>query len=114
MFDRILTPSAGSFSLFGPRATGKSTWLKHRFPEARRLDLLRSELFFELSSRPGHMREIVTARPKGSLVVIDEVQRIPALLDEVNSLMEDEGYRFALSGSSARKLAGPRQSACWS
>lgn len=94
-----------SFFLFGPRGTGKSTWLRHLLPDALYIDLLRPELHRELSARPERLRDRVLAAPRGSDVVVDEVQRIPELLNVVHELMESGGdWRFVLTGSSARKL----------
>lgn len=95
-----------SFFLFGPRGTGKTTWLRHVLPDALWFDLLRTQVFLELSQRPDAFRQQVEAQPRGSWVVVDEVQRVPALLHEVHALISEHGrrYRFALSGSSARKL----------
>jgi predicted AAA+ superfamily ATPase len=95
-----------SFFLFGPRGTGKTTWLKHVLPDALWFDLLRTQVVLALSRQPESFRQQVEALPRGRWVVIDEVQRMPALLNEVHSLIADHGktYRFALSGSSARKL----------
>jgi uncharacterized protein len=104
MFSRALRAPGKSFFLFGPRATGKSTWLKQVLADAQTFDLLRSETYFELLRRPQALRERVSARDPARWVVIDEVQRVPALLDEVHALIEDTGYKFALTGSSARKL----------
>ncbi len=89
--------------LWGPRKVGKTTLLRQQFPEARRYDLLDSELRTRLLLRPSLLREEVEAeRPK--LVVIDEVQRVPALLDEVQALLERTRTKIILCGSSARKL----------
>ena len=95
-----------SFFLFGPRGTGKTTWLKHVLPDALWFDLLRTQVVLALSRQPESFRQQVEALPRGRWVVIDEVQRMPALLNEVHALISDRGsaYRFALSGSSARKL----------
>jgi uncharacterized protein len=95
-----------SFFLFGPRGTGKTTWLKHVLPDALWFDLLRTQVVLALSRQPESFRQQVEALPRGRWVVIDEVQRMPALLNEVHSLIADHGkaWRFALSGSSARKL----------
>lgn len=95
-----------SFFLFGPRGTGKTTWLKHVLPDALWFDLLRTQTVLALSRQPELFRQQVEALPRGRWVVIDEVQRMPALLNEVHALIADHGkaYRFALSGSSARKL----------
>jgi uncharacterized protein len=104
MLTRLLDFPTTSFFLFGPRATGKSTWLKHHFHKGPYFDLLRNETFLRLQASPNAFREQVLAFAKREWVVIDEVQRIPSLLQEVHSLIESHGYRFALSGSSARKL----------
>ena len=106
MYTRDLTLPARSFFLFGPRGTGKTTWLRQRLPEALWFDLLRTQTFLDLSRRPDAFRQRVEALRRGSWVVVDEVQRLPALLHEVHALISEHGrdYRFALSGSSARKL----------
>lgn len=102
---RLRTPER-SFFLLGPRGTGKTTWLREALPAALWFDLLRTSTFLELSQHPDRFRQLVDARPKGGWVVIDEVQRLPALLNEVHALTAERGrqHRFALSGSSARKL----------
>ncbi len=89
--------------LWGPRKVGKSTLLRQRFPKARTYDLLDSEQRTRLLLRPHLLREEVLAR-KDKLVVIDEIQKVPALLDEVHWLIENTAVRFILCGSSARKL----------
>jgi predicted AAA+ superfamily ATPase len=103
---RFLQPPAGSFFLFGPRGTGKSTWLQQRFPQALRLDLLAPEVLRTYQARPERLRERIAAEEPGlTTVVIDEVQKAPQLLDVVHSLVEERpGLRFVLTGSSARKL----------
>jgi predicted AAA+ superfamily ATPase len=93
-----------SFFLFGPRGTGKSTWLQQVLPSALRLDLLDSSLYLELSRDPHRLEALVGSQPTGAWIVLDEIQKIPALLDEVHRLMELKRWRFALCGSSARKL----------
>ncbi|GAB6089224.1 ATP-binding protein [Spirochaeta dissipatitropha] len=109
MYKRILDLSAlahkKSFFLFGPRSTGKTTLLKARFPSERIINLLRSSVSIPLSHNPGQLRELINAMPDSDLpVVIDEIQKIPQLLDEVHDLIEEHGLRFILTGSSARKL----------
>jgi predicted AAA+ superfamily ATPase len=95
-----------SFFLFGPRGTGKSTWLRQALPGARWYDLLHSEVYLRLLADPSAFRREVAALPAGTWVVVDEVQRVPALLNEVHALIAEHGKRwaFALCGSSARKL----------
>ncbi|MCC6954566.1 MAG: ATP-binding protein [Deltaproteobacteria bacterium] len=90
-----------SVLLLGPRQTGKSWLLREQLPEAKRFNLLQSDLFLSLSASPKLLRDSVQ---KGDVVVIDEVQRIPELLNEVHYLIEELGVRFVLSGSSARRL----------
>ena len=106
MFQRSLNKpleSSRSFFLFGPRGTGKTTWLKHHLPQAPFINLLQSEFYYRLLANPGHIRELIPPDSPG-WVVIDEVQRIPALLNEVHDLIEARGQRFVLTGSSARSL----------
>ncbi len=106
LIKRILTlsplPGRSAF-LWGPRKTGKTTLLRQQYPEALWIDLLDYDLFLSLSQRPTRLGRILEAQ-HSEIVVIDEVQKIPQLLDEVHRLMEHKGYRFILSGSSARKL----------
>jgi uncharacterized protein len=102
---RFLQEPAGSFFLFGPRGTGKSTWLRQAHGSAYRLDLLDPEAQRLHQARPERLRERVAAEPGIAMVVIDEVQKVPALLDVVHALVEEHpGLRFVLTGSSARKL----------
>lgn len=103
--DRLLPPPVKSFLLLGPRGTGKSTWLARAFPGALTIDLLDSSRFLSLSRDPASLAHLVAPLKRGAWVVIDEIQRIPGLLDEVHRLYEQHrGIHFALSGSSARKL----------
>lgn len=104
MYSRLLTQPDGSFFLFGPRGTGKSTWIKERVTAATFYDLLNTAEVLRLSRAPESLFSEVATQPRGSWVVIDEVQKVPALLDEVHRLIEARGHRFVLSGSSARKL----------
>lgn len=105
MFTRTLAPPRAAFFLFGPRGTGKSTWIRTRFADAHVVNLLQPETALRLAREPALFRAQVLARPKSGWIVVDEVQRVPRLLDEVHLLMEEHGYRrFALTGSSARKL----------
>ena len=91
-----------SYFLFGPRQTGKSSLIKHNFPSAKVYNLLDNALFLEFNSRPGRLKEEINS--KDELVIIDEIQRMPELLNEVHLLIEERGTRFLLTGSSARKL----------
>jgi predicted AAA+ superfamily ATPase len=91
-----------SHFLLGPRQTGKSFLIAHNLTGARLYDLLDTSLYLSLSQRPQRLAEELT--PKDRLVVIDEIQRLPTLLNEVHRLIEQRGIRFLLTGSSARKL----------
>jgi predicted AAA+ superfamily ATPase len=93
-----------SLFLWGARQTGKSTLLKERYPKTLVFDLLLSDVFERLQRNPSLLREIVMAEPGAEPVIIDEIQRIPALLNEVQWLMVNHGTRFILSGSSPRKI----------
>lgn len=90
--------------LFGARQVGKSTLLKERFPDAIFYDLLKSDLRRRLKRNPEAFREALSSQPENTLVIVDEIQKIPDLLDEVHWLMVEKKLRFILSGSSARKL----------
>jgi predicted AAA+ superfamily ATPase len=107
MLERILKLKEieeDSLFLWGSRQTGKSTLIKSLFPEARLYDLLKTDVRMAFQLRPALLREECELLDEGELVIIDEVQKVPALLDEVHWLMENRGLRFILSGSSARKL----------
>ncbi len=103
LFRRRLRVPAGSFFLFGVRGVGKSTWAGRAIPDALTLDLLDEELFHDLLADPGFFRSLVANADPNRWIVVDEVQRIPSLLNEAHRLIE-EGRRVALLGSSARKL----------
>ena len=105
LIDRYLRPPSKSFFLFGPRGTGKSTFIHKFFEDALLIDLLDPERVRLLSAAPERLKELVRAHPESSAVVIDEIQRVPELLSVVHSLMEENKSRtFVLTGSSARKL----------
>lgn len=107
MLDRILKLSEieeDSLFLWGSRQTGKSTLLKALFPKARLYDLLKTDIRTAFQVRPAQLREECQMLNEGEIVIIDEVQKVPALLDEVHWLIENRGLHFILSGSSARKL----------
>jgi predicted AAA+ superfamily ATPase len=108
MYTRLLTRPLTlnqSFFLFGPRGTGKTTWMRSQFKsdDCVYLDLLDSTLYTELLARPGRL-ESLAAPSRSGWVILDEIQRIPALLHEVHRLIESRGLRFAMTGSSARSL----------
>lgn len=110
LYHRILNlplPKGQSAFLWGARKTGKSTFLKAHFPEAVYYDLLKTDLTLRLGKAPHLLREEVLALPASALeqpIIIDEIQKIPALLDEVHWLIENTAAYFILCGSSARKL----------
>lgn len=91
-----------SHFLFGPRQTGKTSLVRHTLPGVRSYDLLDSSVYLTLSREPQRLGEELT--PRDRVVVIDEIQRLPGLLNEVHRLIEERGVRFLLTGSSARKL----------
>jgi len=100
-------PIQQSAFLWGARKTGKTTYLKEKFPKSIVYDFLKSDLFFEISKDPSRLREGLLAQEDKALkepVILDEVQKIPQVLDEVHWLIENKGLRFILCGSSARKL----------
>lgn len=95
--------SAVSSFLFGPRGTGKTFWLRHTFPDAVYIDLLEARTATALLADPQRLAERIPADGT-ELVIIDEIQRVPDLLNEVHRLIESRGLRFVLTGSSPRKL----------
>ena len=104
MYSRIINISKDkSFFLFGPRGTGKTTWVKSNFPSAIYLDLLEAELFNDLLANPGRLEKLIPNNFK-DWIIIDEIQRIPDLLNEVHRLIEKYKYKFILTGSNSRKL----------
>ncbi len=104
MITRLLQRPKQSILLLGPRGTGKSTWIHHHFKDAVVYDLLSTSESLRLSQDPSALYRELESGPADRWVVIDEVQKVPALLDEVQRLIEGRGRRFVLSGSSARKL----------
>ena len=105
IIDRFFPPPKSSFFLFGPRGTGKSTFVNQYFKNAIYIDLLDPERIRFFSAKPERLAETVNANPRSHCVVIDEVQRVPDLLTVVHSLIEAKrGLQFVLTGSSARKL----------
>jgi predicted AAA+ superfamily ATPase len=104
---KIELPKGQSAFLWGPRKTGKTTLLREAFPDSLCYDLLQTDLFLDLVKRPFLLREQLLAAPTKQLsepVIVDEVQKVPHLLDEIHWLIENKGLRFILCGSSARKL----------
>jgi predicted AAA+ superfamily ATPase len=102
---RFFQAPQSSYFLFGPRGTGKSTWLREAYPDALWIDLLAPEVHRQYVARPERLRELVAGNPEKRIIVIDEVQKAPVLLDVVHDLIERKtGARFVLTGSSARKL----------
>ncbi len=99
----MLKPPDDSFFLFGPRGVGKTAWLRSTFPDALFFDLLEDRTWNRLQTEPGRLGEDIPRDHRG-IVVIDEIQRAPELLNEVHRLIESRRIRFALTGSSARKL----------
>jgi predicted AAA+ superfamily ATPase len=103
MYPRLLKSPRQSFFLFGPRGVGKTAWLHRQFPHALFFDLLAYQVYTELLAAPQRLGERIPHGHK-DWVVVDEVQRVPELLDEVHRLIESRRLRFVLTGSSARKL----------
>lgn len=103
---RILNAPEKSFFLLGPRATGKSTWLREQVKPDFIIDLLRAKDFQKYSTNLNLLSEIIEGNPKFKIIVIDEIQKLPELLDEVHSLIfnSDDKLQFILTGSSARRL----------
>ena len=103
-YRRLLTPPKGSFFLFGVRGAGKSTWAREQFTDAHVVDLLDESRYQALAADPGLLAAELRALPGRRVVVLDEVQRVPALLNEVHRAIEATGRRFVLLGSSARRF----------
>ncbi len=106
MYTRSLGLPLRSFLLLGPRGTGKTTWLRAHLPAARWYNLLLDREYLRLLRDPGLLRREIEILPAGSWIVVDEVQRLPALLNEVHDALATapKRWRFALTGSSARRL----------
>lgn len=106
MYARLFKPSdKDSYFLFGPRGTGKTSWLNAHYKKALYIDLLQTDLFNDLRARPNRIWDIIPNHYKGT-VIIDEVQKLPSLLDEIHASMnkDRERLQFILTGSSVRKL----------
>lgn len=102
---RFLSTPQGSFFLFGPRGTGKSSWLKRTFPKAIYLDFLSPDVFRAYASVPERLEALIEGNPGQKVIIIDEVQKIPEVLSVVHRMIEkNKSLRFILTGSSSRKL----------
>ncbi len=102
---RLLQTPAQSYFLFGPRGTGKTTWLKSHYPKARFINLLDPATYLKYSTHPEYLVSELSADPSICQIVIDEIQKLPVLLDTVHLLMEEnKDLQFILTGSSSRKL----------
>lgn len=107
MLKRLLKmnlPKGQSAFLWGPRKTGKSTYLHQAYPDSPYYDFLKTDLRLKFIKNPAILREELLAKNVHSHVILDEVQKVPAILDEVHWLIENAGIDFILCGSSARKL----------
>ena len=102
---RKVIPPEGSYFLLGPRGTGKSTWLSHHYPEAIRIDLLLGEEERRFSAYPERIRDVAASMVPGTVLILDEIQRVPRLLPEIHALIEQKkDIQFIMTGSSTRKL----------
>jgi len=105
LISRFFRIPDGSCFVFGPRGTGKSTWLRHQLPDALYLDLLDPELYRGLTARPERLHDLLSGSPDTGTIVVDEIQRVPDLLTVIHSVLEGpRPRRFIMTGSSARKL----------
>ena len=105
MIPRYFNPPGMSYFLFGPRGTGKSTFLQAHYPGALKIDLLQPDVYRTMAARPERLRELVHGSPNQRVIVIDEVQKLPEILSVVHGLIEEQrDYQFILTGSSARQL----------
>ena len=102
---RIFTPGRDHFFLLGPRGTGKTLWCAHEYPDALRIDLLDPAVLRQFSPHPERLTEVVAANSRRKQIVIDEIQKLPELLEVVHLLIERKtNQQFILTGSSARNL----------
>ena len=103
--NRFFHSPKSSYFLFGPRGTGKTTWLKQNCKKELIIDLLEPGLYRRYKARPERLKELVEGNPDKKIVIIDEIQKVPELLDVVHALIEDKpAMQFILTGSSARKI----------
>ena len=103
-YERVLAKPKSSFFLFGCRGTGKSTWVKHQFPDAHVISLLDESLYQSFLAAPELFRKRLRAIKDTEWIFVDEIQRLPQLLNEVHAAIEEFKLKFILCGSSARKL----------
>jgi predicted AAA+ superfamily ATPase len=104
-YERLFVAPDDSFFIFGPRGTGKSTWLKRMFSDAYLIDLLNDQTYRQLIAKPERITQIVKANPRTTCFIVDEVQKVPPLLNSIHHLIETyRTHQFILTGSSARKL----------
>lgn len=104
-FPRLLAPGRDHYFLLGPRGTGKTLWCRHQYPAALRIDLLNPAVLRQYSAQPEYLKEVLAANADKKHIVIDEIQKLPILLEMVHLLIERKGgQQFILTGSSARKL----------
>ena len=106
MYKRILVSplkSNRSFFLFGPRGVGKTSWVKNNVKNSIYIDLLDTQMYFKLQANPNKLEKLIPKDFK-DWIIIDEVQKVPLLLNEVHRLIENHKYKFILTGSSARSL----------
>jgi predicted AAA+ superfamily ATPase len=105
IIERFFQSPKSSYFLFGPRGTGKTTWLKQNLKNELSIDLLDPGLYRRYKARPERLREFIEGNPEKKIVIIDEIQKAPELLDVVHALMEEKPeLQFILTGSSARKI----------
>ena len=97
-YPRSLRPPSASFFLFGIRGVGKSTWARRQFSDATRVDLLDEGVFQSYLRDPGRFGQELRRHRRDSWVIVDEIQRLPSLLNEVHRAIEDLGLRFVLLG----------------
>ena len=102
--ERFFSAPTDSFFLFGPRGTGKSTWLKKTFPDAYLVDLLDDRTFRNHIAHPERIKQIVQANPRTRRYIIDEVQKAPSLLDSIHTLIEK--YKILENGKQCTKRNG--------
>ncbi|MBI4405402.1 MAG: ATP-binding protein [Deltaproteobacteria bacterium] len=103
-YPRIVSQPKYSFFLFGPRGVGKSSWLRKMFPETLYINLLEEKTYQTILADPEQFTLRLATLKRGDTVVLDEIQRLPNLLNEIHRHIEERGLRFVMSGSSARKL----------